>query len=337
MGEAPKEMRAVYAEALIEVGRDLPELVVVEADLMKATGTGVFAKAYPGRAVNVGVAEATLVGVASGLSVEGKIPFAATFACFASRRAYDQFFLSANYARLNVKLVGTDPGVAAAFNGGTHMPFEDLALMRAIPGLRVVEPSDPESLAAFVRLSAETRGCVYLRLQRQSAPALYPAGESFEWGRAKVLRDGRRPSRDGAENGGREDAVVVALGAIMVGEAIKAAELLSVEGVRVTVIDALCLKPLDAGLILEAARRCPLLVTAENHQATGGLGSAVAEILAEAGLGIRFARIGVKDEFGEVGTQDWLQDRFGLRAANIVATIKNLLQTGGEAGKAGSS
>ena len=317
MAETLPEMRSVYAQTLVEIGAQDPRIVVVEADLMKATGTGPFAKAHPGRAINVGVAEATLASVAAGLSVEGKIPFAATFGCFASRRAFDQFFLSANYAGLNVKLVGTDPGVAAAFNGGTHMPFEDLALMRVIPGLRIVEPSDPVSLAAYVHLAAETYGCVYLRLQRKAAPKLYAEGERFEWGRAKLLRDGRL-------DGKKEHAVVVALGAIMVGEALKAADLLAAEGLGLTVIDALCLKPLDSSLILEAARRSGRLLTAENHQASGGLGSAVAEAVAESGLALRFARIGIKDEFGEVGTQDWLQDRFGLRAANIVATVKSL-------------
>ena len=306
MADAPKEMRAVYADTLISLAGENPDVVVVEADLMRATGTGSFAKAFPDRAVNVGVAEADMVGIASGLSSMGKIPFAATFGCFASRRAYDQFFLSANYARLNVKLVGTDPGVCAAFNGGTHMPFEDLALMRVIPELRIVEPSDPVSLAALVRLSAATYGCVYLRLQRKAAPARYPEGEKFEFGKAKVLREGK-------------DATIVALGALMVGEALKAAELLSAQGVSATVIDALSLKPLDIPLILSSARSSGKLVTAENHQIIGGLGSAVAEALAESDEDIRLRRVGVRDLFGEVGTQDWLQERFGLTAAGIAA------------------
>jgi len=324
MAEAVREMRAVYAQTLTELAATDDGIVVLEADLMKATGTGPFAAAFPDRAINVGVAEANLVGVASGLSAEGKIPFAATFACFASRRAFDQFFLSANYARLNVKLVGTDPGVTAAFNGGTHMPFEDLALMRAIPGLRIVEPSDPTSLAAYVRLAASTEGCVYLRLQRKAAARIYEENEEFAWGRAKVIRDGARTGRGDAKDG--EDVVIVALGALMVGESVKAAELLSTQGVRATVIDALCLKPLDSNLILERARACAGLLTVENHQASGGLGSAVAEAVAEAGLSLRFARIGVQDEFGEVGTQDWLQERFGLTAASIVNRVRALLK-----------
>ena len=309
-------MRAVYAETLVRLGAADDRIVVLEADLMKATGTGPFAKAYPERTVNVGVAEANMVGIAAGMSAEGKIPFAATFACFASRRAYDQFFVSGNYARLNVKLVGTDPGVCAAFNGGTHMPFEDLALMRAVPGLVIVEPSDPVSLAAFVQKAAERDGCVYLRLQRKAAPALYKEGETFDFGKAKLLRAG---SPDG-----KADAVIVALGALMAGEALKAADLLAAEGKKIAVIDALSLKPLDEELILEWAAKTGRVVTCENHQKRGALGSAVAEAIAESGVPCKFARVGVDDEFGEVGTQDWLADRFRLTAPHIVAAIKGL-------------
>ncbi len=311
MADAPKEMRAVYNDTLMELAAENPNIVVVEADLMRATGTTPFLKAYPGRAVNVGVAEANLVGVASGLSSTGKIPFAATFACFASRRAYDQFFLSANYARLNVKLVGTDPGVLAAFNGGTHMPFEDLALMRVIPGLTVVEPSDPVSLRALVRLAAAHYGCLYIRLVRKAVANLYPADEVFAFGKAKLLREGK-------------DVLLVALGALMVGEALKAADLLQQKGISAAVIDALSLKPLDGELIGAWARTCGKVVTMENHQAIGGLGSAVAEHLMEAGIAVKFARQGVKDLFGEVGTQDYLQSRFQLTAADTVRLVDSL-------------
>ncbi|MDX9899486.1 MAG: transketolase C-terminal domain-containing protein [Spirochaetia bacterium] len=309
--EANKEMRAVYAETLLRLGAKDKNIVVLEADLMKATGTGPFAKAYPERVINVGVAEANLVGIASGMSAEGKIPFAATFACFASRRAYDQFFVSANYARLNVKLVGTDPGVCAAANGGTHMPFEDLALMRAIPHLVIVEPSDPVSLAAIVELAAGYKGCVYIRLQRKAAPVLYPEGESFEFGKAKLLKEG-------------EHAVIVALGALMVGEALKAAETLAAAGKKVAVIDALSLKPLDEELILTWAAKTGRIISCENHQKRGALGSAVAEAIAESGTVCKFARIGVDDEFGEVGSQDWLADHFKLTAPHIVAAVQAL-------------
>ncbi|MBL8966867.1 MAG: transketolase family protein [Spirochaetaceae bacterium] len=310
MANQTKEMRAVYAETLVELGATNRNIVLLEADLMKATGTGPFQAAYPERAFNVGVAEANMVGVAAGLSAGGKIPFAATFGCFASRRAFDQFFVSCAYARLNVKLVGTDPGVSAAFNGGTHMPFEDLALMRAVPGIAVLEPSDAASLRGLVSAAAERRGSVYIRLHRKAVPDLYPAGEKFEIGKAKLLREGK-------------DVALVALGALMVGEALKAAELLAKDGVSASVIDALSLKPLDAELVLREARRCGKFVTVENHQASGGLGSAVAELLAETGAA-RLARVGVRDEFGEVGTQDYLMERFGLTASHIAAAAKAL-------------
>ena len=298
-----KEMRAVYAETLKELAAENPAIVLLEADLMKASGTIPFAAAYPRRAFNVGVAEANMVGVAAGLSVTGKIPFAATFACFAGRRCFDQFFLSANYAGLNVKLVGTDPGVSAALNGGTHMAFEDIGIMRTVPALTVLEPSDAVSLRALVKACAQHPGCVYLRLHRKAVPALYAEGERFELGRGKVLREGR-------------DVTLVALGAILVPEALRAAELLAAEGIEAAVIDALTVKPLDRDLVLEFAGRTGCVVTAENHQVSTGLGSAVAEVMAEAGVG-RLERIGVRDEFGEVGSQAYLQERFGLTAAEI--------------------
>ena len=164
---ATQEMRSVYVETLIALAERDERIMVCEADLMRAHGTTKFADRFPGRAVDVGVAEANLVGVSAGLSLGGKIPFAATFGCFASRRAFDQFFLSANYARLNVKLVGTDPGVTAAFNGGTHMPFEDVGLMRMVPGLTIFEPADPVSLRALMKQSASMWGCTYMRLPRK--------------------------------------------------------------------------------------------------------------------------------------------------------------------------
>ncbi len=311
---ANKEMRAVYVETLIDLAKSDDRVMVVEADLMKATGTTPFKAAYPERFVNAGVAEANMVGIAAGLAAEGKRPFAATFGCFASRRAFDQFFVSCAYAQLPVRLVGTDPGVSAAFNGGTHMPFEDLGIMRTVPGLPIVEPSDPVSLAAYVRLLAAFDGPAYMRLHRKAIEPLYPEGEAFQLGKAKLLREGK-------------DAVIVALGAVMVPAALKAAELLKAAGIEVGVIDALSLRPLDTELILAQARKTGIVVTAENAQAEGGLGSAVAELLAElppSSVHPRLARIGVQGLFGEVGTQDYLQQRFGLTAEAIADRVKAL-------------
>ena len=308
---ATREMRTVYAETLIELAAGDPRIVVLEADLMRATGTGIFKAAHPDRCFNAGVAEADMVGVAAGLAAEGKVPFPATFACFASRRVFDQFFISCGYARLAVKLVGLDPGITAAFNGGTHMPFEDLGLMRMVPGLDIVEPSDPVSLAALVRALAARPGPAYLRLHRRTIEPRYPEGEAFAVGSGKLLREGRH-------------LLVVALGAFMVGETLKAADLLSAKGIEASVIDALSLKPLDDRLILAEARRTGTVLTAENHQVHGGLGSAVAELLAESG-GAKLGRVGIRDEFGEVGTEAWLAGRFRLRAEDIAEAARALL------------
>jgi transketolase len=309
--QAAAEIRAAYVETLTALAEKNKNIVVLEADLMSCTNTGSFKNRYPDRFVNLGVAEANMVGVAAGLSAAGKIPFAATFACFASRRVYDQFFISANYARLNVKLIGTDPGVTAAFNGGTHMPFEDLALMRAVPHLTIVEPSDYWSCAAFVKEAAETYGCVYIRFPRKPVPVLYTGHDTFRFGAARVLKSGK-------------DICFMALGSLMVNECLKAREILSAAGLEAGVVDILTLKPIDCGTVLAEAAKTRCVISAENHQINRGLGSAVAEILAESSYGGKFARIGIMDEFGEVGTQDYLTKRFGLDAETIAAKAKAL-------------
>lgn len=314
-----KEMRMAYVDTLMELAEKNKNIVVLEADLMSCTNTGIFKKAYPERHFNCGIAEANMVGVAAGLSVTGKIPFAASFGCFSARRTFDQFFLSANYARLNVKLIGTDPGVTAAFNGGTHMPFEEPAMMRVVPGLTFIEPSDPVSCAAFVRLMAEEYGCHYLRIPRKPVPYLYHENETFKFGKAKVLKEGK-------------DVCFVALGSLMVNQSLKACEKLAEEGISAGVLDILTLKPIDSAAILEQAGKVRAVISAENAQIAGGLGGAVAEILAENGFCrssdnrlCKFARVGVRDEFGEVGTQDYLVDRFGLDVGSLVKKARELL------------
>jgi transketolase len=312
MAKQTKEMCMAYVDTLLALAKKNKNIVVLEADLMSCTNTGIFKKTYPGQFFNAGIAEANMVGIASGLSAVGKIPFAASFGCFASRRVFDQFFLSANYARLNVKLTGTDPGVTAASNGGTHMPFEDLALMRVVPGLTIIEPSDPNSCAAFVRLMAEEYGCHYLRIPRKPVPYLYPENETFKFGKTKVLKEGK-------------DVCFIALGSLMVNQALKACETLAASGISAGVLDVLTLKPIDRDAILEQAGKARALISAENAQIAGGLGGAVAEILAENGCRCKFARIGIRDEFGEVGTQDYLVDRFGLDVESLVKKAQELL------------
>nr|AGS52248.1 transketolase [uncultured bacterium contig00056] len=314
MAEQTKEMRMAYVDTIVALAEKNKNIVVLEADLMSCTGTAVFKKAYPDRFFNCGIAEANMVGIAAGLSTLGKIPFAAGFGCFSARRVFDQFFLSANYAKLNVKLIGTDPGVTAAFNGGTHMPFEELALMRVVPKLTVIEPSDPVSCAALVKLMAEEYGCHYLRIPRKPVPYLYPENETFKFGQAKLLKEGK-------------DVCFVALGSLMVNQSLKACEALAAKSISAGVLDVLTLKPIDKEAILAQAGKVRAIISAENAQIAGGLGSAVAEILSESGscCKCKFARIGIKDEFGEVGTQDYLVDRFGLDVGSLVKKAEALL------------
>ncbi|PKO13307.1 MAG: transketolase [Chloroflexi bacterium HGW-Chloroflexi-10] len=306
------EMRAVYTETLLNLGRADERIVLLEADLMRATGTKSFKDEYPQRTFNVGVAEANMVSVAAGLSTTGKIPFANTFACFAARRTYDQFFISANYARLNVKLVGSDPGVTAALNGGTHMAFEDLGIMRTIPKLVVFEPSDPVSLRELVHCAAAHQGCTYMRLHRGPTNTLYDNSETFELGKGKVLRNGK-------------DIALIATGAVMLNEALQAAEMLANQGISATVVDMHTIKPIDRDLVIHLAQECGAIVTCENHQVINGLGSAVAEVLVEE-IPAPMSRVGVKEMFGEVGTVDYLKERFGLTAAVICAQAEQLLE-----------
>ncbi|TVR03176.1 MAG: transketolase family protein [Spirochaetaceae bacterium] len=307
----PEEMRAVYGDVLTAIAAEDERIVVLDADLMKANGTLGFKKAYPERTFDVGVAEANMVGVAAGLSAVGLIPFPATFTCFAARRTFDQFFISANYARLNVKLTGTDPGVAAAFNGGTHMSFEDIGLMRTIPKIVICEPSDPVSLRKLLPEITFRYGSSYLRLHRKPITRIYDASETFELGRGKVLIDG-------------EDLTIIAAGAILVAEAIKAAEKLDAEGISAAVIDMHTIKPIDEELVVQYARKTGAILTAENHQVRNGLGSAVAEVVTDQ-IPVPMVRVGILDEFGEVGTQEFLQERFGLTAENLVAQARELM------------
>jgi len=299
-----KEMRAVYCDTLIDLAKNDDRIMVVEADLMRASGTMGFQDIYPERAIDVGVAEANMVGISSGLSAAGKIPFAATFGCFASRRVYDQFFISANYAHLNVKLVGTDPGISAGFNGGTHMPFEDIGLMKLIPDLTIFEPSDPISLESLLRQSASHQGCTYMRLHRKGIAPIYTEKDSFTLGKGKLLKDGN-------------DVTIIAIGAILVPQAIRAAELLQAQGISAAVIDMHTVKPLDEELVLEYAKKTGAIVTAENHQVSGGLGASVASFLAKTHP-TKMAMVGIQDEFGQVGTQEWLQGYYKLTADEIV-------------------
>ena len=300
------EMRLAYSDALIERGRVDERICVVEADLMGSSSTGRFQKLFPERTIDVGVAEANMIGVAAGLAAMGKIPFTHTFTPFASRRCCDQVTLSVAYARMNVKMVGSDPGVCAELNGGTHMSFEDTAIMRNIPGMVVCEPVDSVQLRMLFGQIVDHEGPVYMRLFRKAAWTVFDESAEFTLGKAYTLKKGR-------------DATVFATG-IMVKEALDAAETLAGEGVDVEVVNIHTLKPLDTQAVLESVTRTGCCVTAENAFTINGLGSAVADCVCAAHP-CPVLRVGVEDRFGEVGKLDYLQSALHLTAADIVEKV----------------
>ncbi len=305
------DMRTVYAEKLIELSKDDDRIVVMEADLAGCHGTMAFKEAYPDRFIDCGIAEANMVGVASGLAAAGKIPFAASFAPFITRRAYDQVFISAGYAKQNVKLVGSDPGINATMNGGTHMPFEDLALMRAVPESVIFEPSDFTSLKKIVEELVSYNGLSYLRMHRKGGLTRYDESEVFEIGGSKVLQEG-------------EDLTFITAGVNMVNFTLEAAKILETKGIKSTVIDLYCIKPFDRETVLKYAKLTGKVVTVDNHQISGGIGSAVAEYLSEV-YPVPVKRIGVEDRFGQVGKLDFLAKEYGIDTDSIVEkTLKFL-------------
>lgn len=306
-----KELRKEFCETLISMAEQDERVVVLDADLMNAAGTKPFREAFPERTFDCGVQEANMIGVAAGLSSRGFIPFAHTFGPFASRRACDQIFMSCAYAKQNVKIVGSDPGITAALNGGTHMPFEDIGIMSTIPEMTVVEPCDAVAVREVTRLAKETCGTWYMRLHRKPAPVIYEDGTEFQVGKANLLRDGK-------------DVTVVATG-YLVAEALKAAELLETEGISARVLDMWCIKPLDEEAVLNAVKDTGAIVTAENHNVRNGLGSAVASVLA-LHESAPLEMVGVQDEFGEVGAVSYLAERFGMTAETIVQKAKKVIR-----------
>ncbi|OGO81879.1 MAG: transketolase [Clostridiales bacterium GWC2_40_7] len=303
-------MRDAYCNTLIELARKDDRIVVLDADLMKSMGMIPFQKEFPERAFDVGVQEANMIGVAAGLSATGKIPFAHSFATFATRRCFDQIFLSCGYARLNVRIAGSDPGITAAFNGGTHMPFEDMGIMRNIPGITIIEPVDSVMLNNILKQTANLYGVFYIRLLRKNAVKIYEKGSKFEIGRAVRLKEGN-------------DATIFATG-IMADEALKAAEALLNEGISARVVNIFTLKPIDKEMIIKCAEETGAIVTAENHSVINGLGSSVAEVLAE-NIPVPLERVGVNDLFGEVGPADYLARRFEITSVDIVAKVKKAI------------
>ncbi len=299
-----------FGRALANLGERFPELVVVDADLQRATDTAEFRSRFPSRHWNVGVAEANMVGIATGLALSGKTAFCGTFACFASQRVCDQAVLAA-YCRASVVICGVEPGLTSGGNGATHQGMLDLAIMRAIPNMRVFEAGDATETASLVEFVLEHPGPTYLRVPRAKAPVILdPAAYRFESGRAVRLAEGR-------------DVTIIAAG-IMLPRALQAAETLHAEGVGARVVNMSSIKPIDEAEILAAARDTGCLVTAENHNILGGLGSAVAEVVS-AHAPVPLVRVGVRDAFGEVGPIEWLADKFSMSPTHIVDAARRAI------------
>lgn len=306
-----REMRQTLAGALVERAKTDDRIVVIEADLMSCHATKVFKQEFPERFVNVGIAEQNMIGIAAGMSTMGKIPFAYSFGPFATRRCYDQIFISVAYARQNVKIVGTDPGVLAEYNGGTHMPFEDMALMRAIPHMVCFEPVDATMLEKAVDQIVDYQGAVYIRLQRKKAEKVFDDTLKFELGKAIKIKDGK-------------DVTLIASG-IMVARAIEAAELLKEDGISARVVNIHTWKPIDKDAIIKCAKETGAIVTCENHNVCNGLGSAVAEVVCQ-NSPVSMRLVGVKDEFGQVGKNAYLSEQYHITTQDIVEAAREVVK-----------
>lgn len=304
-----QETRFAYGEALVDAGRACPNVVVLDADLYNSTRTVLFRDAYPDRFIDIGIAEADMVSTAAGMAASGLIPYCNSFAMFITAHCYDQIRIQICYPSLHVILAGSSAGLTQGPDGASHQSLEDVALMRALPHMRVLVPADAiETRAMTIAAATEIKGPVYMRLGRYPVPDVLDASYRFELGKAARLRPGR-------------DVTLVACGH-MVHVALQAAELLAQRQVDTSVINMSTIKPLDGEAIRQAVQETPLLVTIEEHSVIGGLGSAVAELMAERGSTTRLVRLGTLDCFGESGTADELLEKHGLTAAYIAERVQ---------------
>ena len=304
------EMRAMYAQCLGELMERDEKLVLLDADLSKACGTFPLRKRFPDRIYDCGVAEQNMISIAAGLASYGYKPWAESFAPFATRRVCDQIAISVCYAKRNVKIVGTDPGIAAELNGGTHMSLEDMGVVRSIPGLVIFEPTDTVQLKAAMPVLHAYEGPVYMRMNRKEFPTVFPEGYRFDLFKADLLRAGT-------------DVTILAVG-LMVSESLQAAEALAAEGISCEVINVHTIKPIDRETILASAQKTGVIVTAENHNVIGGLRSAVLEALAHDPVPVW--AVGAEDRFGEVGKLPYLKEALGLNAAHLAAVVREAVQ-----------
>lgn len=303
--------RDAYGQALVELGRKYDNVVVLDADLSKSTKTADFAKVFPERFINAGIAEQNMIGMAAGLAASGKVAFASSFAIFATGRAFEMIRNSLAYANLNVKVCATHAGLTVGEDGGSHQSVEDIAIMRSVPNICVVVPADGTSTRQAVTAIYQRPGPVYLRLGRPSVPVIYDEGVDFTIGRGIELRAGR-------------DATLIACG-IMVAKCLEAANRLQADGIEVSVVDMHTIKPIDQELIVRKARETGAILTVEEHSVLGGLGSAVCEVVCEK-CPVPVHRMGVNDVFGQSGSPEELMQYYGLTVDNIVQNVHTLLR-----------
>ena len=303
--------RDSYGNALVELGALHDDLIVFDADLAGATKTGTFKKAFPDRHFNCGIAEGNMMAVAAGAAAMGLVPFASSFAMFAAGRAFEQVRNSIGYPHLNVKIGATHGGISVGEDGASHQCCEDFALMRSIPGMVVMSPSDDVETRAMVKAAYEYKGPVYMRFGRSAVPVIHDEDSfTFEIGRGEVLQDGT-------------DVAIIANG-LLVAEAIEAGKTLTEQGISARIINMATIKPLDDELVLKTAGECGKIVTCEEHNIIGGLGEAVCSVTAEAGISCKVKRIGVNDEFGHSGPAAAVLKQFGLCAEHIVEVVQQL-------------
>lgn len=303
--------RESYGKTLVRLGEKNKDLVVMDADLSGSTKTGEFKKVFPERFFNMGIAEQDMYGAAAGLALSGKVVCASTFAMFATGRAFEIIRNSIGYTKANVKICATHAGITVGEDGASHQTFEDIALMRTIPGMTVVNPSDGVSAEKLIEQVVEMYGPAYVRLGRAAVPIVYDEDEEFEIGKAKTIREGN-------------DVTIIATG-IMVAEALDAADILKDEGIEARVIDMFTIKPIDTEVIVKAAKETGAIVTAEEHSVIGGLGSAVCEVTAEE-CPVKVRMVGQLDTFGSSGKPEELKKEYHMTAADIVAAARSILQ-----------
>lgn len=301
-----KATRQSYGEALLELGKENKNIVVFDADLSTATKTNIFAKEFPERFYDMGIAEQNMISTAAGMSTCGKIPYASTFAVFAAGRAYDQIRNSVCYPKLNVKICATHAGVTVGEDGATHQMLEDISLMRTLPNMTVLSTSDDLQTKWAVKEISKINGPVYLRLSRLATPIIYDENQKFEIGKAVQIGEGT-------------DATIFATG-VTVSEAIKAQEILESKGIKVRVVDIHTVKPIDKDMIIKCAKETKKLISVEDHNVIGGLGSAISEVLTEE-YPVKLLRMGINDTFGKSGKATELMNYFGITAENIVEKV----------------